>query len=59
MEVVILLMIYIGEYICVLYKKKDINVKVFNMMTNKNEAKAMVKHISCDCKCKFKSKMEQ
>ena len=28
-------------------------------MTNKNEAKAMVKHISCDCKCKFKSIMEQ
>ena len=27
------------------------NVKVFNMITNKNEAKAMAKHISCDCKC--------
>ena len=25
------------------------------MMTNKNEAKAMTKHISCDCKCKFNS----
>ena len=23
------------------------------MITNKNEAKAMTKHISCDCKCKF------
>ena len=29
---------------------KYINVKAFNMITNKNEAKAMVKHISCDCK---------
>ena len=32
-------------------KKKDINVKVFNMITNKNEAKTMAKHISDDCKC--------
>ena len=23
------------------------------MITNKKEAKAMSKHISCDCKCKF------
>ena len=26
-----------------------------NMITNKNEAKAMRDHISCDCKCKFNS----
>ena len=32
---------------------KDINVKTSNMITNKNEAKAMTEHISCDCKCKF------
>ena len=25
------------------------------MITNKDEAKAMTKHISCDCKCKFNS----
>ena len=25
------------------------------MITNKNEAKTMIKHISCDCKCKFDS----
>ena len=31
----------------------DINVKVFNMITNKNEAKPMTKHISCYCKCRF------
>ena len=34
---------------------KDINVKAFNMIKNKNEAKAMTEHISCDCKCKFNS----
>ena len=36
-------------------KTKDINVKAFKMITNKNEAKAMTEHISCDCKCKFNS----
>ena len=38
---------------CVLMKAKDINVKVFNIITNKNEAKKMKKQISCDCKCIF------
>ena len=33
---------------CVPKETKDINVKAFNMITNKNEAKAMKKHISCD-----------
>ena len=32
---------------------KNMNVKVFNMVTKKDEAKAMIEHISCDCKCKF------
>ena len=32
---------------------KDINVKAFNMATNKNEGKQMTEHISCDFKCKF------
>ena len=41
--------------ICVPKETKGINVKAFNMITNKNEAKAITKHISCDCKCKFSS----
>ena len=41
--------------ICVPKETKDINVKSFNMITNKDEAKAMTEHILCDCKCKFKS----
>ena len=41
--------------ICVPSKTKDVNVKVFNMITNKNEVKTLVKHTSCDCKCKFHS----
>ena len=36
-------------------KTKDINVKGFNMKTNKNESKTMTKHISCDFKCEFNS----
>ena len=38
-------------------KTKDIIVKVFNMITNKNEAKTMTNHISCDFRCKFNSKI--
>ena len=34
---------------------KDINVKTFNIIINKNEAKSMTGHISCDCKSKFNS----
>ena len=41
--------------ICVPKKTKDINVKAFNRITNKDEAKAMTEHISCDCKRKFDS----
>ena len=29
--------------------------QAFNVITNKDEAKVMVEHISCDCKSKFNS----
>ena len=35
--------------ICVPRKAKDLNVKAFNMITNRNEAKTLVKCTSCDC----------
>ena len=41
--------------ICVPNETKDVDVKVFNMVTKINEAKAMVRHISCDYKCKLDS----
>ena len=41
---------------CVPKKIKDISVKVFDEMKNRNEAKVMIKHISCDWKWKFNSK---
>ena len=33
---------------CVLNKTKDINIKVFNMITRINQVKTLVKHISFD-----------
>ena len=39
--------------ICVPKKTEDINVKAFNIITNKNESKTIEKHISYDCKSKF------
>ena len=40
---------------CILNKTKDVNFKVFNMKTRTNEAKTLVKHISCNCKCEINS----
>ena len=39
--------------LCVPKETKDINVKTFDIITNKHEAETMIEHISCDCKCKF------
>ena len=41
--------------ICVPNKTKNMTVRVLNMITNENEAKAMIKHISCGFKCKLNS----
>ena len=46
---------FLSPKICVPKETKDINVKAFNMITNKNKAKAMTEFVSCDCKCKFSS----
>ena len=40
---------------CVLNKTKYVNVKVLDIITIVNEAKALLKHLPCDCKCKFNS----
>ena len=42
--------------VCVPSKTEGVNVKVFNMMAKINETKVLVKHLSCDCKCKIDSK---
>ena len=46
----------LSSKICVPKGAKDINVKANNMITNKDEAKAMKEHISYNCKCRFNSK---
>ena len=35
---------------------KNVNLKVFNMITRIIEKKTSIKHISCDCKCKLNGK---
>ena len=40
--------------ICILNKIQNVNIKVFKMIASMNEAKILVKNISC-CKCKFDS----
>ena len=47
----------LSSSICVPKETKDINIKVFNMTANKNEAKAITERIPCDCKCEFNSKV--
>ena len=37
--------------VCVLSKTKSENVKVLNMIARINEAKTLVKNLSCDSKC--------
>ena len=44
----------LSQKICVAKETKDINAKAFNIIPNENWAKTMAKHISCDCKCKYK-----
>ena len=41
--------------ICVPSKTKEVNVKIFNLIAKIHESKTLVKHISCNCKCKFNS----
>ena len=36
-------------------KTKDANFKVLSMTTRIHEDKTLIKHISCDFKCKFNS----
>ena len=54
-EVVMLLMTYLWKYVLQVKRnvKVKVNVKVFNLVTSINKVKTLVKHTSCDCKCKF------
>ena len=54
LEVVILLMAYLIKRVP--SKIENLNLSVFNMITGINESKALTKHMSCECKCKFDGK---
>ena len=43
----------LSNKVCVPNKAENLNLNVFNMITRINELKALTKHISCECKCKF------
>ena len=50
-----LFMNVLSQKICVVKETKAINIKAFNMIANKDVAKAMTEHISGDSKYKFNS----
>ena len=37
--------------VCVPNKVKNMNLKVFNLMSKVNETRLLVQHESCECKC--------
>ena len=39
--------------ICLLNKRKKVNLNVFNLISRINESRRLTKHISFDCKCKL------
>ena len=39
--------------VCLPKKTDDLNIFVFNSITEKSESKMLAKNISCECKCKF------
>ena len=46
-------LIDLPNQLCVPNKTDDLNLSVFTMITEINESKALTKHISCECKCRF------
>ena len=43
----------LSNKVCVQNKIENLNLSMFSMITGINESKALTKHISCECKCKF------
>ena len=45
--------IYAKKKVCAPNKTEDLNLSIFNIITEINESKALAKHVCCKCKCKF------
>ena len=43
----------LSNKVCVPNKTEGLNLSVFDIITEINESKALKKHISCECKCRF------
>ena len=43
----------LSKKVCIPNKTEDLNLSVFNIITEINESKALTEHISCECKCRF------
>ena len=43
----------LSNKVCVSNKTEVLNLSLFTMITEINESKAVTKHISCECKCRF------
>ena len=43
----------LSNKVCVPNKIEDLSLSMFNMITGINELKTLIKHISCECKCRF------
>ena len=54
MEFVMLLMRHLQKDVFP-SERKNVNCNVFNTITRIYEAKTLIKHVSCDCKCQFDS----
>ena len=43
----------LSNKLCVPNKTENLNLRVFNMITEVNKSQTLPKHVSCKCKCKF------
>ena len=44
---------YLSNKVCVPSETEDLDLSMFNIITEIQEFKKLTKHISCRCKCKF------
>ena len=47
----------LSNKVCIPNKTEDLNLSMFNMITEINESKKLPKHLSCECKCRFDGKI--
>ena len=43
----------LSNKVCIPNKTEDLNLRVLNMITGRNESNTITKHLSCECLCRF------